>query len=139
MKNICLLLLCCILMVAVVLSGCAPQTMAVSQNAAEQIVVESQETLEKTVTRTKTVYRGDTLIAQLAFDVTYRYDGERCWVVSMVITQTETYDGWEYIQKSLSSKGGKVTLLAHLEKSSVLGHTVKASLSCDKKGTVTYK
>lgn len=104
----------------------------------DQIVVESNaRAVNKTATRTRTFYSGDTLIAQIAFQGTFYYDGSIVRVVSKTVTQTDTYEGWSYKQSSFTSSGGTITLEGKLTKLLVLNQAVEMSLSCDANGNIT--
>ena len=74
------------------------QVIAVQETALENGITVVDEILEsaqsrstdKCYTRKKTFYREDTLIAVIAFDAVFRYDGSTVSVVSKSVTQTDT-------------------------------------------------
>ena len=93
----------------------------------------------KTYDRTRSFYDGDTLIAVIAFQASFRYNGSTVSVVSKTVTQTDTYSGWSYSQESFTSSGGTVTLEGKLKYLLLFSTTpVSMSLTCDKNGNITY-
>jgi len=93
---------------------------------------------EKTATNKRTIKDGDTVIAIIAMTATFRYDGTNVAVVSKSVTQSDTYDGWSYVQNSFTSAGGTVTLSAKLTKWIILNTSFTMTLSCDKDGNISY-
>lgn len=91
-----------------------------------------------TADREMSLYDGDTLVAYIRFEATYRYDGSTVSVVSKSVTNTDTYDGWEYVQNSFTSSGGTVTLNAKLTKWFIFNTPFSMTLSCDKDGNISY-
>jgi len=91
----------------------------------------------KTATRSATVYREGTLIAEIAFTATFHYDGTTVSVISKAVTQTDTYNGWNYKQQSFTSSGGTVTLEAKLTKLLIFNNSFTMRLSCDTDGNIT--
>lgn len=59
-------------------------------------------------------------------------------MVSKSVTQSDTYDGWSYVQNSLTSSGGTVTLNAKLTKWIILNTSFTMTLSCDEDGNISY-
>lgn len=88
--------------------------------------------------RYRNIYDGDTLVAYIRFEATFRYDGSTVSVVSKTVTHTDTYDGWDYVQNSFTSSGGSVTLNAKLTKWFILNTTFSMTLTCDKNGNISY-
>lgn len=82
-------------------------------------------------------YDGDTVIATITFRATYGYDGSSAWVVSKQVTQTDTYEGWSYSQKSFTESGATVTLTGKVSKWLVFIKSVEMSMTCDKNGNIT--
>lgn len=104
-----------------------------------EVIISSQSrSSTKTATRRATVTRDDVLVAVIAFQATFRYDGTTVSVVSKSVTQTDTYDGWEYVQNSFTSSGGTVTLNAKLTKWFIFNTPFSMTLSCDKDGNISY-
>lgn len=149
MKKLFSLLVCAIFLISIV-----PYATAVGQ---EEIIYSDEYTLEnglaiidvvtvtsqarasgKTVYREKNIYDGETLVAYIRFEATFRYDGSTVSVVSKTVTNTDTYDGWEYVQNSFTSSGGTVTLSAKLTKWIILNTSFTMTLSCDKDGNISY-
>lgn len=93
---------------------------------------------DKTYARTKTVKDGETVVAVITMTATFRYDGTTVSVVNKAVTQTDTYDGWEYVQNSFSSSGGTVTLNAKLTKWFIFNASFTMTLTCDKNGNISY-
>ena len=91
-----------------------------------------------TANRERDFYDGDTLVAYICFEATFRYDGSTVSVASKTVTNTDTYDGWEYVQNSFTSSGGTVTLNAKLTKWFILNTSFTMTLSCDKDGNISY-
>ena len=91
----------------------------------------------RTATHSKTVYREGILIAEIAYTATFRYDGTTVSVVTKAVTQTDTYNGWNYKQQSFTSSGGTVTLEAKLTKLLILSSSFTMHLSCDTDGNIT--
>ena len=104
-------------------------------------IVESTQTRAtgKTCTRTSTFKDGDTVIAVIAYQATFQYDGTTVSVLSKSVTQTDTYSGWSYTQNSFTSSGGTVTLTGKLTKWLIFNTTTfSLSLTCDKDGNISY-
>ena len=93
--------------------------------------------IDKTYKRTRTFKDGDTVIAIVAIQATFRYDGTTVSVVSKSVVQSDTYNGWNYKQTSFTSSGGTVTLNAKLTKLLVFNNPFTLTLSCDKDGNIT--
>lgn len=92
----------------------------------------------KTAKRTRTFKDGDTVIAVIAFQATFHYDGTTVIVASKSIVQEDTYNGWSFKQESFTANGGTVSLTGKLTKWLILNsETFTMSLSCDKDGTIT--
>lgn len=92
---------------------------------------------DHTYQRTRTFKDGDTVIAIVAIQATFRYDGTTVSVVSKSVVQSDTYNGWNYKQTSFTSSGGTVTLNAKLTKLLVFNNPFTMTLSCDKDGNIT--
>lgn len=88
--------------------------------------------------RKRSFYDGDTLVAYIRFIADFRYDGSTVSVVSKTITNTNTYDGWSYVQNSFTSSGGTVTLNAKITKWLIFNTPFTMTLSCDKNGNISY-
>lgn len=86
---------------------------------------------------TRNFYDGSTLIATITLQATFRYDGSSVSVVSRSVTQSDTYDGWSYVQNSLTASGGTVTLSAKLTKWIILNTSFTMTLECDEDGNIT--
>ncbi len=54
------------------------------------------------------------------------------------MTNTDTYNGWSYIQDSLTSSGGTVTLNGKLTKWLILSNSFTMTLTCDANGNISY-
>ena len=94
---------------------------------------------EKSAERKRSIYDGDTLIAVIAFQATFRYDGVSASVVSKILTQEDTYSGWSFKQSSFTSSGNTVTLEGKLKYLLILkSENIVMSVSCDKNGNITY-
>lgn len=92
----------------------------------------------KTAQRTRTIKDGDTVIAVIAFQATFHYDGTTVIVASKSIVREDTYEGWSFKQESFTANGGTVSLTGKLTKWLILkSETFTMSLSCDKDGTIT--
>ena len=93
---------------------------------------------DKTVERTNTYKDGDTVIAIITIQATFRYDGSTVSVISKNVTRADTYSGWSYSQKSFTSSGGTVTLSGTLNFLWILNSSsFTMTLSCDKNGNIT--
>jgi len=105
----------------------------------DTIVLHSQQARSntRTATRNKAVYYNEALVAEIAFTATFRYDGSSVSVISKAVTQTDTYNGWNYKQQSFTSSGGTVTLEAKLTKLLVLNIPFTMGLRCDVNGNIT--
>lgn len=103
----------------------------------EIIVTTNARATQKTATRRKTFTKSDETIAVIAFQATFRYDGSSVSVVSKSVTQTDTYDGWNYSQTSFTSSGGTVTLSGKLTKLLIVSQSFTFSLTCDKNGNLS--
>ena len=106
----------------------------------EEIIVSSSaaRATAKDATKKQTFYEGDTVIAIIAFQATFRYDGSTVSVLSQSVTQTDTYSGWSYSQNSFTSSGGTVTLSGKLTKWLIFNPTnFTMSLTCDVNGNLS--
>lgn len=101
-------------------------------------VFSQSRTNGKTAYSEKSIYDGQTLVAYIRLAATFHYDGSSVSVVSKSVTQSDTYDGWSYVQNSLTSSGGTVTLNAKLTKWIILNTSFTMTLSCDKDGNISY-
>ncbi len=100
---------------------------------------QARTTHEKTAVYKKTFKDGDTVIAIIAFEATFHYDGTSVSVASKSITQTDTYNGWSFKQSSFTSSGGSVTLTGKLTKWLIFNSsTFTMVLTCDKNGNISY-
>lgn len=104
----------------------------------EIIDVSNARSTDKSYIHRMTLKDGDTTIGIIAIAATFRYDGTTVSVVSKAVTQSDTYDGWEYVQNSFTSSGGTVTLDAKLTKWIILNTSFTMTLSCDKNGNISY-
>lgn len=86
----------------------------------------------------KTLTKEGVTIAVIAIHGTFSYNGTTVSVVSKSVTQTDTYDGWNYKQNSFTSSGGTITLDAKLTKLLVMNIPFTMTLSCDKNGNISY-
>lgn len=93
---------------------------------------------EVDATRRITIKSGDTVIGIIAFDAIFRYDGSSVSVISKTVTQTDTYEGYNYKQNSFTSSGGTVTLEGKLTKLLIFNHSFTMSLTCDENGNLSY-
>ena len=101
------------------------------------IDISQSRSSDRTYLRKKSLYNGDNLIADIAFPVTFRYDGSSVSVVSKAVTQTDTYNGWNYKQNSFTSSGGTVTLDAKLTKLLLFNVPFTMSATCDANGNIS--
>lgn len=99
--------------------------------------VDSTYATDKTYTRQREYYYGDTLIADIAITGTFRYTGSSVSVVSKSVSRSETYDGWSFKQSSFSSSGGTIALTGKLTKLLIFNADVNMSLTCDKNGNIS--
>lgn len=105
----------------------------------DEIVIYTQSRASDiTADRKKTIYDGDTVVAIIVLRATFLYDGSTVSVVSKSVSQSDTYDGWEYVQNSLTSSGGTVTLNAKITKWFIFNTPFTMTLSCDKDGNISY-
>lgn len=93
---------------------------------------------DKTYARTRMFKDGETVVAVITMTATFRYNGTTVSVVNKSVTQTDTYDGWEYVQNSFTSSGGTVTLNAKLTKWFIFNTSFTMTLTCDKDGNISY-
>lgn len=91
----------------------------------------------KTSERKKSFYDGETLIAVIAFKASFSYDGSSVSVLSKTVTQTDTYESWNYSQESFTSSGGTVTLAGKLKKWLIFSNSFTMSLTCDVNGNTS--
>lgn len=150
----CLSLLLCLVLIA---SMSAPAFAVSYESTSENILFYREETLSngitvideivessytratgKTCTRTSTFKDGDTVIAVIAYQATFQYDGTSVSVLSKSVTRTDTYNGWNYKQTSFTSSGGTVTLSGKLTKLLIFNSAFSLSLACDKDGNISY-
>ncbi len=105
----------------------------------DELIVESYaRATQKTATRTRTFTRDDVVIGVVAFQAAFRYDGTTVSVVSKTVTQSDTYDGWSYIQETFVSSGGTVTLDGRLTKwLGIFRVDFTMTMTCDKDGNIS--
>lgn len=103
----------------------------------EIYIYHTARSLDKTVVRKKSVKDGDTLIAVIAISGVFRYDGSTVAVLSKSVTQCDTYESWEYSQKSFKSENGTIKLSAKLTKYVIMNMTFTMTLTCDKDGNIS--
>ena len=149
MKRLFALCICAILLVSMVFPAHAAAesqvllkekaTLENGLSVIDEIIVYHQDrSTDERIERRKTFKDGDTVIAIIAFAAVFRYDGSTVSVVSKTVTQTDTYAGWSYKQKSFTSSGGTVTLDAKLTKLLIFSNSFTMTLSCDKNGNISY-
>ena len=141
--------ICCL---ALIFSVCTPAVAAERENVifsqeidlgngitlVDEIIEHTQaRATGKTYTRTNTYRHGDDVIAVISVQATFHYDGTTVSVASKSVTQTDTYEGWNYKQNSFTSSGSTVTLDAKLTKLLVLRVAVNISITCDKNGNIS--
>lgn len=95
-----------------------------------------QRSNTKTATAKNMVYQDDVLIAEIAFRATFQYNGLSVSVVSMSVTQCQTYNGWSFTQTSFTGSGSSVLLKGKLTHPSHSDVDVSISLSCDPDGNI---
>ena len=88
--------------------------------------------------RTRAVTNGSVTVAVISLEGRFLYDGSSVSVLSKRVTQTDTYDGWNYSQTSFSSSGGTITLSAKLTKPLNSSIPITMTLSCDANGNISY-
>ena len=91
----------------------------------------------KGYTKRNTITQGDSVIAVISIFGLFHYDGTTVSVASKSITQTATYDGWNYNQNSFTSSGGTIILKATLSKTLQPNVSLTLTLSCDKDGNIS--
>lgn len=147
MKKAFALILCLILLgtsIPVYATDDNATTAAISENGlivVDELIIETPNARasEKSATRKRSLYDGDTLIAVITFTATFRYDGTSVSVVSKSVTQTDTYSGWSYKQASFTSSGGTVTLTGTLKYLLIFNPTTfTMSMTCDANGNISY-
>ncbi len=104
----------------------------------EVVALNQTRSTDKTYYRSKSFYDGDTLIAFIKFEATFRYDGSTVTVISKTVTDTDTYASWSYVQNSFTSSGGTVTLSGELTKWLIINSPFTMTLSCDINGNISY-
>lgn len=92
----------------------------------------------KAYERRKSFYDGETLIAVIAITGTFSYNGSTVSVLSKSVSQSSTYDGWNYKQSFFTSNSGTIALEGNLTKLIVLSIPISMTLSCDKNGNISY-
>jgi len=154
MKRFLAFIACFALMVSLAVPACASDysmkvgtTLFYGEEQLDNGLTVTREIFENTKARTTygrtVVYRdtfrdGDTVIAIIAFEATFHYDGTSVSVASKSVIQTDTYNGWNYKQTSFTSSGGTVTLNAKLTKLLIFNNPFTMTLTCDKDGNVSY-
>ena len=147
-------MLSCIMCIAVIITMCVSFTVVEAAELTSEIRYEYilnngfiviEEIIEEPISRTTvkqgtkraTIKDGETIIAVISFTAQFGYDGSSSWVVSKSVTQTDTYDGWNYKQKSFVENDATVTLNYKLSKWLILNNTYSMSLSCDENGVLS--
>lgn len=104
----------------------------------EELIFENDSrAVQKPVTRRLTYKDEDqNLMAIIAMQVVFQYDGSTVRVVSKSMTQTDTYNGWSYEHNSYVTIGGKVTTKFYLRKLTY-SQMFSFSVTCDKDGNIT--
>ena len=149
MKRLLTLCICAILLVSMVFPASAAEqpyekfseerTLENGLTVIDEITVYPQSrSTDKRAERKRTLKDGDTVIGVIAFEAVFRYDGSTVSVVSKTVTQTDTYAGWSYKQKSFTSSGGTVTLDEKVTKLLIFNNSFTMTLSCDKNGNISY-
>lgn len=92
---------------------------------------------DKTYAHTMTLKREGVVIGEVTIMATFRYNGTTVSVVTKSVTQTDTYNGWNYKQNSFTSSNGTVTLDAKLTKLLIYNVPFTMSIVCDKDGNIT--
>ena len=103
----------------------------------EVIEFPQARTTERTAVKRGTFKEGDTVVAVVVFQATFHYDYTTVSVYSKSVTQTDTYEGWNYKQTSFTSSGGTVTLTGKLTKLLVINRPFTLSLTCDAYGNIS--
>lgn len=105
----------------------------------DEVILYPQQARASTQTaeRRKTFYKDDVLIAVIAFKASFSYDGSSVFVLSKTVTQTDTYESWNYSQESFTSSGGTVTLAGKLKKWLIFSNSFTMSLTCDVNGNIS--
>lgn len=57
-------------------------------------------------------------------------------VISKSVTQTDTYEGWNYVETSFTSSGGTVALAGKLTKLLIMRTSFTIGLECDANGNI---
>lgn len=104
----------------------------------EVVIHPSARSNIKDYTHRKTFSDGSSTIAKIAIRGEFCYDGSTVSIVSKEVTQTDTYDGWNYSQSSFTSSGGTITLSAKLTKLLTPSIPFTMTLFCDKDGNISY-
>lgn len=139
-----ILLLASLTVPAFAIEQYSPVTCRVSQIDNNITVID--ELFENTQTRSnsksytykRTVKDNGTTIAIITIQGVFRYDGSTVSVTSKSVTQTDTYEGWNYKQSSFTSSGSSITLNAKLTKLLFVNVPITMTLSCDKNGNISY-
>lgn len=103
----------------------------------ELIIEDLPRQSTRKATRKQTYRRKDTVIAIIALTAEFSYTGSSVSVSSKRVTQSTTYDGWNYNQYSLSGIGGTVTLKGNLTKFAQPKVPVNLTITCDVHGNIT--
>lgn len=146
MKRLVLLVLCVtLLLVSVPVASAEQKTVYRTETVTQDGITIIDEisfngnsrATEQPATRTRT-YRDEdqNLMAIIAMQVVFRYDGSTVRVVSKSMTRTETYNGWNYEHNSYVTVGGKVTTKFYLSKT-LYSQLFSFSITCDKDGNIT--
>lgn len=104
----------------------------------EVIEYTNARSANKTYERKKILTYDGTVVGIIAICGTFSYNGSTVSVVSKSVTQTSTFEGWNYKQNSFTSSGGTITLNAKLTKLLVMNIPFTMTLSCDKNGNISY-
>ena len=91
----------------------------------------------KAARRTATIYHEDVLVGKITLAAAFNYDGTPVYVTSSSVVEKETYQGWSYVQNSLTSSGGTITLDAKMTKLLVFNIPFTISITCDANGKIS--
>ena len=93
--------------------------------------------LGKVGKRTRDIYAYDVLIATITMVASFNYDGTTVYVTSAGVTEETTYQGWNFIEDSVTTVGGTATLNARLTKLFHSSISFSMSITCDVNGNLS--
>lgn len=137
MKRVLALILCILLAVGCSIpASCEEPANDITFTETTVQINPEQRSSTVTAKRERTFLFHADVIATIAITATFQYNGLSVSVVSMSVTQCQTYNGWSFTQTSFTGSGSSVLLKGKLTHPSHSDVDVSISLACDPDGNI---